>query len=307
MAFEITNINKKFNDVWQGFAGFLVTNQAVLAAFFLTVVSLSFFLTIGFPEVFDNLPFFKTRYFALGAVATYSIISILAVLITKRSSLRIFSILLQSNALMIASFTYFIRIFASEFSFFWVNANTNFIFLPLLLLIFFVNYNLFGEYKNYFYVTAAKVFLFIILFFSIIDFIEVDKTSLRDFFYDWLSYFFNLPPAALLGICALLVSAVSIFILDIKNSVKQIAVYFLFSFIALQSLLIVYFVDFGDFKGIGYWHKALLGFILWDYFYAPFIVATTGVKDYKYRPRLIVSTFYHLILFILVLKFNTWF
>ena len=137
---------------WNGFVSFVLANQAVLAAFFLTITALLFFLTIGFPEVFDNVPFFKTRYFALGSVGAYSVISILAVLLTRRDGLRIFSILFQSNTLMIAAFTYYIRIFASEFSFFGIDANTNFIFLPLLALLFFVNYNLFGKYKDYFYI-----------------------------------------------------------------------------------------------------------------------------------------------------------
>jgi hypothetical protein len=143
---------------------------------------------------------------------------------------------------------------------------------------------------------AVAQVLFIILFtYSIIAFINVDSSFARNFNQGWLTVIFNWPAWLWLIISSVAITFVSgrdIHHVNVERRWIYLLSYYLMN---LQILIAVSLLDFS------YWYETLLALVSWNFVYTNIYSLMTKKNDTKYRPRLTISIFYHLVLFLIIL------
>lgn len=274
-------------------SSFLKTNKEIVLATLVALLSTFYFLVTAYSSLFEEIfPGFRIRIFGLSIALLVFVVTLVAVYLTHNSSFKKGLLLTQSVLLLFFSYSYFLSI-----------ENRNF--YPIILAIlpaflFFVHLTLYtGKWVNI-YTVLSQILLLVLQTFSLLNFFSADRVAARSFSEDTLSLVFNLPEAFWLIICAFGVSVVSLNYL--KLATAKLNIYF-FGLIFWLVIQILYITQAILFKNFFYWEKTLIFVIMWDFLLAPLLIIAKGVQDDKYRPRLAVSTAYHLFLLILVFLF----
>lgn len=265
----------------------LSENRQWWVSLFITFLAGSFFLTISTPQIFSQIDFFNQRWFGLSILA----ISLSFLWFTSKwkrwSSWHSFTIWFQSSTLLIFSFIYFLRLNQSQVNFAGLNLNTNVVFIPITLLIFVVCFFLYNSPKIPRIILLAVIGLYLLQTFSILHFINIDRTSLRGFTQDWLSKVSEVNPVFIIIAASIVIGSTSIINLVLSNAKSNIQATIVFSLSIFSSILVVETTPFT------YWYKTLLILIVWDFLYRPFKQIFHGMSDSKFSEKLTVSVFYH--------------
>jgi len=278
-------------EIWH----FLKENKETILATLVALISLLYFLVTAHSSLFEEFfPGFRIRIFSLGIAFIVFVVSFLVIYFSNNTTFKKFLLLAESLLMLFFSYSYFLSI-----------ENRNF--YPIILaflpaFIFFIHLSLFtGKWTNI-YTSLSQVLLFVLQTFSLLNFFSADRVAARSFSQDTLSLVFNLPEVVWLIICAFGVSVVSLNYLKIDKIKTNLYFFGIIFWIVIQLL---YVSEAIMFKNFFYWEKTLIFIIMWDFLLAPLAFIARGLQDDKYRPRLAVSTVYHLFLVVLVFIFAT--
>jgi hypothetical protein len=177
-----------------------------------------------------------------------------------------------------------------------VTISNRVILVPLVFLIFVINYNLFGKYLNKMRFILPQVFLFTIQIYAFLSVLQTDSTEKRSFSIEWLGWIFSIDSIWWIGFASIAITIVSTLILRLESKKNLLAFSGLFAFLIFQALISIYF-----FKIDSYWWQTILFLIVWDYIYPPFITIIEEKKDPKFNEKFLVSTVYHAFLFLIVI------
>jgi hypothetical protein len=266
----------------------------------LTAVALVFFVVIGFPEFFSQVPLFQQRWFGIGTLLFYSLLSTTIFSSKSVSKIRRIGLWLNSFLLMFFSALYFIRLNNSPFELIALTINTKFIFVPLTAFIWYVNTVLLETTKNksWFPSLVGQIILIGLTAFSLVYYFDIDATSQREFQLDALEAIFELPLYVLIIFAATTGSFISSLSLKIKKNIDFITIFLFFFTTFLQVGIIL------NNLMLGYWAKTLIFLIMWDFIYKPTLNYLKHPNEKFFTKRLYLSTIYHVGLVFLVLLVN---
>lgn len=292
---------EKIEWAFSSFVRFVRENAIVILSVVLALSAIVSFVLVGYKE---SIGFSLQQHFKILLIplSVYMVTSLILSSFVYKTHKKMWQSWIISNVLLFASFIYYLRVHhASILHNDWINLDTGLIFIPLGLMILILNLNLFLDKKIQIWVQRSIIFFYIFIGFSFADVILADRTSQRLFDIPWLDNLFSIPVVYWLALAGLLIPVVSTFNLSFKkvsNYIISIIISYIF---VLQSFFIVYVISLGYFDGIGYWHKSLMTFIIWDYLQGPISTALKNDKDYRYKERLFINAFYHFLLILLVL------
>jgi hypothetical protein len=261
------------------------------------LLSSSFFAIVAFPHYFTKLPNFGQR--------TYGIGILVVVLLTVTGGVCIRYSTYPQRAItwlrviipIVFSYAYFLRVTAASFNFFGIVLSTHITCIPLVLLITGCTWFIISQKHIPFGFLVGQIVVLAMQTYSLLGFLDFDRTDKRLFAQDWLSQVFSLNSNIWLLLTSFGVAIVTIMSFDILHTRKNIVYCIIFGSLIFQGLFMIHALD-NQF----YTYQTLLFLILWDFLYYPFKVIVTGYKDDQYTPRLIWSCTYHLVLFTLVVN-----
>jgi hypothetical protein len=272
--------------------------NSVVQSSVLTLISLWFFLAIGFPSIFTKLPIFQQKWFGITTLVFYSIVCILFIFPKEIPRLQKWYTAINSIILMTFSALYFIRVNNSPFELLSLNLSTRLIFIPLAFFIFLVNYHLLAGQRKSLLSLVGQVILYSLTTFSLVYYFDIDATAQRAFRVDFLESIFRLPLYLWLILASSVIAFVTTFSFKIKEHIDSISTFlFLFTAVLQASVIINYLT-------IGYWAKTLLLLIIWDYLYQPASNFLSHPNEKLFTKRLYLSTIYHIGLIAIVLFVN---
>jgi len=278
-------------------SNFIDKYSFVFVALILSSLAGFLYSIVGFRSLYEVIPFFRLRWFLLGFISLYLGVSFLGSFNGKYTLRESFEIWVNSFLMLMVSFIYYARInFFTNFPVLGLDLSSRMVFIPLTLLIFLINFNLFGKRSRSLVFTAPQILLIALQGFSFISTINTDVTFERDFSVVWLQWLFDVPIFWWLVISAFFISFVSISSLKLK--IKDALLYLgLFFVLSLQAILSIYILQ------ITYWYQAILFLIIWDFLFVPVVMIALKKSDLKFMPKLWISSFYHLFLFTLIILF----
>lgn len=223
-----------------------------------------------------------------------------------------FFIWIQSIIFALSTFLYYITIkksilFQFEYSLTFLNpvfrsrllvVHTGYVFILLVILIFFVNQNLFGKNKIKYFLLWCQNLIFAILGFGFVDALKEDRTFVRNFDNSLLSFVAGVNPNFWILLCICAISVISVIRLR-QNSIYKNAILTLL-FILLLTQFAVFISGFGDIININvfkYWHKSIFLCIFWSMIFYPIASIIRYNAKENYTQKTWLSFGYHLIVF----------
>jgi hypothetical protein len=223
-----------------------------------------------------------------------------------------FFIWIQSVIFALSTFLYYITIkksilFQFEINLRWLDPSyysrlftihTGYVFVLLIVLIFFVNQNLYGKNKIKYFLLWCQNLIFAILGFGFVDALQEDRTSSRNFGSTAFAFIANIPPGFWIILAILAISVVSVIRLR-QNSIYKNAILTLL-FMLLLSEFAIFISGFGDiinFNTFGYWHKSIFLSIFWSMIFYPIASIIRHNAKENYTQKTWLSFGYHLIVF----------
>ena len=272
-----------------------------LIALGLTFLAGVIFAVFGFPgilaRVSTGLP---PRTVTLFLLALYALLTLAISYFGRWSKRRGLSMWCQSNLLLIYTLVYYLRLNAPSFAIDRFVLNRAYAFVPLLILIFLVNRNLYALAKKRTYLLVAEILLICVSTFSLLNVIETIPGAFLSFAYQFLFEFFNLPTLFWVTLSSLIIALLSVLNLRL-NRYREVLL-----FTGLSSSLFAGFFYVLNALNFSYWYQALLFLILWDFVYHLLIPIIHHEGEYNYLPKLTISLAYHLALFVLVFSFQAY-
>jgi hypothetical protein len=177
--------------------------------------------------------------------------------------------------------------------------HTGYIFILLIILIFFINRNLFGKNKLQFFFLWAQNLIFAVLGFGFVDTLNADRSSLRNFSSSSLYVIANINPLVwiFLSICA--IAFVSVTRLRQESISKNFWFTVLFVFLLTQFVIFLgVFENFIQFNQFGYWHKSLFLTVFWSMIFYPIATIIRNNDKENFTQKTWLSFVYHLMVFI---------
>jgi hypothetical protein len=284
---------KKWNDFLQEPVYYVAMITALVsgALFFYTALQEKA-ASIGVPNIkLENLVIFTfLSLVILDIIFVYLIRKKFTQSVTQ--SLHVFFALIT---LQVSAFLYSLKIYGAElFTLGPVQVTTSAV-IPLLAIIIFLQALDIIQNKNRMWVNIAQVFVILNQLFSTVKLFNENSFSKKNFSSSIFNTIFDFPPYIWV-----LFATIALAILSTYN-LKQGYTRFIFvvgmMFPILNLLLYT--------RTSTYWYQTIMGLIVWDMIYTPMFEAENEHTDKNVMARLMVSSVYHLALFMLVLIFNT--
>jgi hypothetical protein len=314
---------------------FFYDHFKTISGFALSLISLGFFLGIdnrlggifSRNQIIDEVilaPKFVALFFVILYIFVSGILSLIKNIptqdkqeITTSMRLRIkFTIWVQSVLFALSTFLYYTTVKKSiipiEINFSFLSGilpaqflsrvfviHTGYIFALLIVLIFFINRNLFGKNKLQFFFLWAQNLIFAVLGFGFVDTLNADRSSLRNFSSSSLYVIANINPLVwiFLSICA--IAFVSVTRLRQESLSKNLWFTILFVFLLTQFVIFLgVFENLIRFNQFGYWHKSLFLTIFWSMIFYPIATIIRNNDKENFIQKTWLSFGYHLIVFI---------
>jgi hypothetical protein len=242
-----------------------------------------------------GVPNIKLENLVIFTFLSLVILDVIFVYLIKKKlvqSLHIFSALIT---LQVSAFLYSLKIYGAElFTLGPVQVTTSVV-IPLLAIIIFLQALDIIQNKNRMWVNIAQVFVILNQLFSTVKLFNENSFSKKNFSTSIFNTIFDFPPYVWV-----LFATIALAILSTYN-LKQGYTRFIFvvgmMFPILNLLLYT--------RTSTYWYQTIMGLIVWDMIYTPMFEAENEHTDKNVMARLMVSSVYHLALFMLVLIFNT--
>lgn len=280
---------------------FLLQNITIIVASVLTLLAWIYFIFLGYSE-FIEFDWRDNLWLAILPFALYMVISLVTAVFSFKTTSKTWQSWAIVNIFLIVSLLYYFRVYGGPLNFLNFSASTTLVFVLLTFLIFLLNLGVFTVKKIHPVLIKFLAFFYIFVAFSLVDVLSVEKGSyLDDFNYSWLETAFLYKFLIIFLLFSAFFALTSLFNLKFTNFKNSLIVFLLYFVFIFQLFFFVYIFSFGFYDGLGYWHKSLMMFVLWDYLHTPFITAIKDKSDYRFKQRLVVHSFYHLILFFFVL------
>ncbi len=317
-------------------------NYGTIVGAILSTISIGYFLGIDnkllssshyLVNIFQPDLLFTPKIIAAFFIFLYLIISLIFALLKDiptqdkqeisnfvRLQIRFF-IWVQSSIFALSVFLYYITIKKSIILQFEYNLNflnptfysrlfilhTGYVFVLLIVLIFFVNQNLFSKNKLKYFLLWCQNLIFAVLGFGFVDSLKEDRTFIRNFGNSSLSFISNVNLNFWILISILAISIISVIRLRQNSIASNIILTLLFTL--LLGEFAVFVSGFGDIVNINifkYWHKSIFLCIFWSMIFYPIasIIRHSNKKNYIQKTWL--SFGYHLIVFAIAIGLSFW-
>lgn len=291
---------EKHSFSFSSFVSWFNKNQTFLTSLALSLVAGVMFLILNFSESLYRLnnegrEIFSVRIWTLVLLLTYVFGTYIICFLQGWKLWHALSTWLQSNILVLLALAFMFRLNKTPLDLFGFSVSTGMVFVPLTILVFLVNFNMFGKRLPKLSLTFSQVLLFFVQAFSLINFLVDNKASTLTFREPLVEYIFGLNVYVWLIICALAVTVVSIFNLKITEVKQRWQAGIIFFVLIFQGLFAVNSLNLDS-----YWYKTLLMLIFWDFLYSPYKVIFEKRLDPHFMAKLSISIFYHTALLILV-------
>jgi hypothetical protein len=310
---------------------FLIYHYKTVASSILTFIALGFYLGIDnkLLGVFspDDTGIFAPKFVALFFVLLYSAVALIFALtkdiptqdkqeISRLTRFQIrLTIWIQSIVFALSTFLYYTTVKKSiipvEINFSFLKDilppqlisrvfvfHTGYVFILLLILVFFVNRNLFGKNRLQFFFLWAQNLIFAVLGFGFVDTLNVDRSNIRNFSSTSLYLLANVNPLAwiFLSICA--IAFVSVTRLRQESIAKNLWFTILFIFLLTQFVIFLgIFENLIYFKQFGYWHKSLFLTVFWSMIFYPIATIIRYNHKENFTQKTWLSFGYHVAVF----------
>lgn len=273
---------------------FSVLYNNYLLAFFISFISLFFFLTISYSDFFSRSQFFNLRIYGIVSVILIVFSSYLLSFLSKWNFWKSILVWIQSSLLIFFSFAYFLNINNKNFHPIAITV--------LVFLIFLTIKNLFARKQiENLYLLFSKIFLFSLTLFTYLEFLLANRVHSIEFNQELLAGFFNLTSLIWFFLTALAISLFSVYSFSLKGWKSNI-LYGLIFFIFIFQLLLL--IQSTVLEGFFYWDKAILLVIFWNFLYIRIKTIAKKEVDLNFWSRTYISTAYHVFLSLLVLIFS---
>lgn len=242
-----------------------------------------------------GVPNIKLENLVIFTFLSLAILNIIFVYLLNKKLTQRFHIFFALITLQISAFLYSLKIYGSElFSYGPITITTSIV-IPLLALVIFLQAIDIIQNKNRMWVNIAQVFVILNQLFSTVKLFNENSFSRKNFSSSIFNTIFDFPPYLWV-----LFATIALAILSTYN-LKQGYTRFIFvvgmMFPILNLLLYT--------RTSTYWYQTIMGLIVWDMIYTPMFEAENEHTDKNVMARLMVSSVYHLSLFVIVLIFNT--
>ncbi|NJL97123.1 hypothetical protein HC864_04925 [Candidatus Gracilibacteria bacterium] len=250
-----------------------------------------------YPEIITNYTGLRVRELGLIILIIYMIISGLFCYFIDWKITRKLSVWAQSNLLFVFSIIYYLRLNNDSFNFLGYTFTSILIILPIAFLIFLVNERLFKRsFLKEAYLIGEMILLSLTTF-SLVSLLDLSSFAVVE--NSLLQTIIDLPSQIWLGFTAFSVGLVSSLNLG-TNKGRYVILYWLgFGFFSLQLMTVLGFLNFN------YWYKSLLFLIFWDFIFGAVRAIVHSESTVNYRPKLLISSVYHITLFVVVFYFGS--
>jgi hypothetical protein len=334
---KMTNLQKTTNQmsIICNLKNYFNTHYGTIVGFVLSIISIGYFLGIdnkllpssGYSiNIGQTHLLFTPKIIALVFIFIYILVSFIFASLKDiptqdkqeisnfvRLQIRFF-IWIQSVIFALSTFLYYITIkksivFQFEINLRWLNPtfysrlfviHTGYIFLILIVLIFFVNQNLFGKNKIKYFLLWCQNLIFTILGFGLVAALNEDRTFVRNFGNSFLSLIANINPNFWILASILAISVISVIRLR-QNSIYKNGILTLL-FVLLLVEFTVFISGFGDiisFNTFGYWHKSIFLNIFWSMIFYPIASIIRHNAKENYTQKTWLSFGYHIVVFLI--------
>ena len=269
-----------------------------LTALVLAILAACIFVVFGFPGILPQLSTgLRPRTVSLLLLAFYALATLALGYFGPWSKRRGLSIWCQSNLLLVYTLVYYLRLNSEAFALEGFVLTRSYAFVPLLGLIFLVNRNLYAQAKKRTYLLIAEILLICVSTFSLLNVIETIPGAFLSFAYQFLFEFFNLPTLFWVILSSFVVALLSTLNLRL-NRYREVLL-----FAGLSTSLFAGFFYILNSLSLTYWYQTLLFLVFWDFVYHLLLPIIHHEGEYNYLPKLTISLFYHVALFVLVISF----
>lgn len=149
--------------------------------------------------------------------------------------------------------------------------------------------------KNRMLVNIAVVFIILNQLFSTVRLFNENSFEKKEFGLDIVNKIFELPPFVWVLFATVSLAIITTF--NLKQGFTR------FIFVVGMMLPILNMITYT--RVSTYWYQSILGLIVWDMFYTPMYESEKDTTDNRVMSKLMVSSIYHLILFVGLLALNT--
>ena len=270
----------------------IVQNQHTIYAFIIGILNSLIVVSIISPLFYaDRLGFLNPRTWTVSTFAIQLFITFAIVLYKNVPNRQRFYIWFNSNFLSLFTFAFISRLNFTSIDIAGIQINTGSVIVLLLLLVFLVNQNIFGEFQRKTSLLVSQVFLFVLQLYSFLQLLYVDKTFLRNFSLSWISSVFSLGPLFWIFLTSLTISLATVANLKLNSLKKDLIFIGVVFILCFQVLFLIQ-----NLIEMTYWYRALIFIVFWDFVYGPLQIVAREEDDPKFNAKFNASVVYHAIL-----------
>ncbi len=197
--------------------------------------------------------------------------------------------------LQISAFLYSLKVYGTELykiGGFTITTQIALAILPIIILLQAIDLI---QNKNRMWVNIAQVFVILNQLFSTVKVFNENSFTKKQFSSPILNFIFDFPPFVWVGFATIALAILSTY--NLKQGYTRFIFVIGMMFPILNLLLLT--------RVTTPWYQTLLGLIVWDMIYTPMFDAEKDTTDDRVVSKLMVSSVYHIALFVIFLIFNT--
>jgi hypothetical protein len=273
-----------------------VLASSIFPSLALTALWVLMFFTISYPNMVPKITGIQAKWLNLYLILIYITISAIFCRLRKWSFFHKFGIWAQTNLVFIYTTIYFLRLNNDTFNFLGYSLESIFLTIPIGLLGFLINLNLFKKSTLKESYLVGVLILISLGTFSIVSLIEYNSGLISN--NTILDLILKTPRYLWLALSAISIGFISSLNTGETNK-KTIGLTGLgFGFFSIQFLYLLSILNFN------YWYKSLMFLIFWDFLFGATRSIVLGEKTINYNSKLLISGLYHILLFASVFYFG---
>jgi hypothetical protein len=266
-------------------------------AILITITSAVMFVYSGLSEKAVQLgaPDIRLEKVLLGVFLALLVLDVAFVYFLGKTFVQRVHIFLALATLQISAFLYSLKIYGTELyriGNFTITTQIALAILPIIILLQAIDLI---QNKNRMWVNIAQVFVILNQLFSTVKVFNENSFTKKQFSSPALNFIFDFPPFVWVGFATIALAILSTY--NLKQGYTRFIFVIGMMFPILNMLLYT--------RVTTPWYQTILGLIVWDMIYTPMFEAEKDATDEKVAAKLMVSSVYHIALFVMFLIFNT--
>jgi hypothetical protein len=266
-------------------------------AILITLTSAIMFVYSGLSEKAVQLgaPDLKLEKVLIGAFVALLVLDVAFVYFLGKTFIQRVHIFFALATLQISAFLYSLKIYGTELykvGNFTITTQIALAILPVIILLQAIDLI---QNKNRMWVNIAQVFVILNQLFSTVKVFNENSFTKKQFSSPVLNFIFDFPPFVWVGFATIALAILSTY--NLKQGYTRFIFVIGMMFPILNMLLYT--------RVTTPWYQTILGLIVWDMIYTPMFEAEKDTTDEKVISKLMVSSVYHIALFVVFLIFNT--